>query len=377
MFSIWEQSEFLRYDTIIIGSGITGLSCALHLAKNNPTDKIAVLERGLLPSGASTKNAGFACIGSFTEKQYDLSLMGEDLFLQLIEKRKLGLEKLRSELGDNIIDYQCNGGFELITKHSAQISDDEIQRMNRLLGSIFKEPVFDVVNHKIKEFGFDNITQLITNKYEGQINTGKMMKALIGKVSALGVTIITGAEVTDIQESTTSINIKCKSNIHQLPSHHYSAKKVAICTNAFLHHWFPQEDISPGRGQIICTKPIPDLLFKGVFSIEEGYYYFRDFENRVLFGGGRNRDFDGEQTTDFGNTSVITDSLTLYLREVILPNIPFEIEHTWSGIMAFGKQKQPIIKKVSDNLIIAGRLNGMGVAIGMHVGESAAFQLKE
>jgi glycine/D-amino acid oxidase-like deaminating enzyme len=375
MFSIWEQTAFLHYDTIVIGSGITGLSCALQLAKANPNHRIAILERGLLPSGASTKNAGFACIGSFTEKKYDLELMGEDLFLQLIENRKKGLERLRNELGDGNIDFRSYGGYELITESSTLILQDEIDELNNMLSLLFDTPVFEIANQKIHQFGFQQVKQLIENKYEGQINTGKMMRALISKVTSMGVNIITGAEVIGFEESASRVKINCKSTIQHLPVHTFTASKVAVCTNAFLHKWFSKEDITPGRGQVVCTKPISNLLFKGVFSIEEGYYYFRNFENRVLFGGGRNRNFEGEQTTEFGNSEIVINSLMKYLEEVILPNTPFEIDLTWSGIMAFGKQKQPIIKRVSENMVIAGRLNGMGVAIGMQVGVAAANEL--
>ena len=66
--SFWElESYFKNIDIIIIGSGIVGLFAALHLKKTTPKLKIIVLERGVLPSGASTKNAGFACFGSASE----------------------------------------------------------------------------------------------------------------------------------------------------------------------------------------------------------------------------------------------------------------------------------------------------------------------
>src|SRR6185312_8405304 len=68
-FSYWERTAFVDHaDVIIIGSGIVGLSAALHLKRQRPDLKVTVLERGFLPSGASTKNAGFACFGSLSEQ---------------------------------------------------------------------------------------------------------------------------------------------------------------------------------------------------------------------------------------------------------------------------------------------------------------------
>ena len=60
--SYWERSIYTEgIDFTIVGSGIVGLSTALHLRKANPKAKITILERGYLPTGASTKNAGLAC----------------------------------------------------------------------------------------------------------------------------------------------------------------------------------------------------------------------------------------------------------------------------------------------------------------------------
>ena len=77
--SYWEKEEwFSNVDFTIVGSGIVGLSTALNLRKNYPKAKILVLERGLLPQGASTKNAGFACFGSISEVLSDLKSHSED-----------------------------------------------------------------------------------------------------------------------------------------------------------------------------------------------------------------------------------------------------------------------------------------------------------
>ena len=44
----------------------------------------------------------------------------------------------------------------------------------------------------------------------------------------------------------------------------------------------------------------------------------------------------------------------------------------WSGIMAFGKNKIPIIKKESNSVAVGIKSSGMGVAIGSYVGKSVA-----
>jgi L-2-hydroxyglutarate oxidase LhgO len=64
--SYWElNSWFSKVDYTIVGSGIVGLHAALRLRERFPDSKILVIEKGMLPQGASTKNAGFACFGVF------------------------------------------------------------------------------------------------------------------------------------------------------------------------------------------------------------------------------------------------------------------------------------------------------------------------
>ena len=59
-YSFWEK-YFIAQDTdiTIIGSGIVGLSTAISIRERAPHMSVKILERGSVPYGASTKNAGF------------------------------------------------------------------------------------------------------------------------------------------------------------------------------------------------------------------------------------------------------------------------------------------------------------------------------
>jgi len=330
-----------------------------------------VLERGLLPTGASTKNAGFACIGSLSEKVYDLALMGEEKLLQLIENRWIGLQLLRKRLGDAAIDFQNNGGYELILKHESNLFVDQLYMMNDRLKPIFKQDVFKEDKSKIGTFDFNpsKLQSMVINSIEGQINTGKMMNALHQYANSLGIKIITGADVSVIEESGDYVLVHANSAYNNIA---FKAGKVAICTNAFTQKLFPHLEINPGRGQVLVTSPIPDLKVKGIFSFDEGFYYFRNFENRIIFGGGRNLDFDKEATTSFETNEKIIAQLQKYLNEMIIPNHTYTIEQTWTGIMAFGSNKLPLLQSISDRIAIGVRLNGMGVALGSKIAEDLA-----
>ncbi len=365
-FSYWEYKTWLsEVDFTIIGSGIVGLNCAMRLQQRFPKSKILVLERGMLPNGASTKNAGFACFGSLSEILDDLKTHSEKEVLELVQKRNEGLQLLRKNLGDKTIDYVHNGGYELFTQEDTTLYEECISKrkqINRLLQPVFKEDVF---LEKGNIFNFENIqNQYIINQFEGQINTGKMMEALLRKVLILGIKILNHCFVQDIRDLGTSVEIATDDFT-------FTTNKVMVATNGFASQ-LGIKQVKPARAQVLITKPIKNLDIKGTFHLDKGYYYFRNIENRILLGGGRNLDIKAEETTKLEQTKLVQDTLEKLLSETILPKTQFEIEHRWSGIMGVGKQKKTIVRQLSDNVFCGVRLGGMGVAIGSLVGMELA-----
>jgi glycine/D-amino acid oxidase-like deaminating enzyme len=364
MLSYWEQQSLLHYDHIIIGSGIVGLHVAIELRERFPDRQVLVLERSLFPFGASTRNAGFACMGSFTELLDDLQHVSENAMVKLFLKRKAGLELLRKRLGDNAIGYKENGSYELIEKNEMPLLE-QLSYINQLIEQATGSIPFKLADDKIKSFGFNNTyaNSLIENTMEGEIHTGKMMRSLVQYATMLGVEIKTGAVVDSFDETAEKVIVQVKDNSRNelIP---LSCNQLFICTNAFTKQLLPNIFLQPGRGQVLITEPIKDLPFKGIFHFDKGYYYFREIDGRVLFGGGRNIDFEGETTTDIDLNEKIQSNLTKLLSEVILPNHSFKIAQQWSGIMAFGDDKNPIIQRFGDRVFGAFRMGGMGVALG-------------
>ncbi len=365
--SYWERKTWLRnIDFAIVGSGIVGLSTALLLRKKYPKGKIVVFEKGMLPSGASTKNAGFACFGSLSEILDDLKSHSEEEVVQLVRNRVEGLQLLRETLGDTQLDYQEHGSYELFSLKDKDLFDEcqyKMEYVNELLFPLFKSEVFSVVENR---FGFENIhTNLIFNKFEGQIDTGEMMLGLIKKASEANVLILNNTEITSISDKNTEVLLEVNGN------EELSVRKVLIATNGFAKQ-FLAEDVQPARAQVVVTKPIKDLKVKGTFHLDKGYYYFRNVDDRILFGGGRNLDFTTEETTSLGLTELVQNKLEELLSTTILPDTPFEVDTRWSGIMGVGKQKKPIVRSLSNNVYCGVRLGGMGVAIGSSIGMQLA-----
>lgn len=371
--SYWEQNTWLsNIDVAIIGSGIVGLNCALSLRERFPEKKIVVFEKGMLPSGASTKNAGFACFGSISEILEDLKTHSEEEVVQLLKNRVEGLQLLRKNIGDTQLDFQQLGGYEVFTEEDTELYEtciENIPYINKLIKRVLSNEN-DVFLAKNDSFSFKRVQKtLIFNRLEGQLDAGKMMQGLLQKCSKKGVLVLNNAEITSFFAERDTISLEMNNSVAFL------AKKVCIATNGFAKQ-FLEADLQPARAQVLITKPIPNLHIKGTFHLDKGYYYFRNIHDRILFGGGRNLDFKTEETTQFGLTPLVQNELESALKTTILPNIPFETDMRWSGIMGVGKQKKPIVKEVLPNVYCGVRLGGMGVAIGSSVGKELAYSIE-
>lgn len=382
--SAWEQSTyFAPKDVVIIGCGFVGLWTALELINKYPKMQITILERGVIPSGASTRNAGFSCFGSVSELMYDIALMGEANMLETVKMRYDGLQKIQRTFDKKVIDYDQFGGYELFEKngpYDIQHLDKDIAYLNKILAPVLKTPkkngkhvpIYSNESKKIKQLGFQAIEALAFSPLEGQLNSAKLVLALQQAVQSKGVHILFNTEVKKFKSHKKGVTI------HTNLEAPLETKQLLICTNGFAKQLMPGLDVVPARGQVFITEPIPNLKFKGTFHFDEGFYYFRNVGNRLLLGGARNKDFKNEKTYSLDTSPIIQKTLEEFMMKRILPkgSKKPKIELRWSGTMGMGKIKKPIIEEVQPNIFCAVRMSGMGVAIAPIVAERVVKLMK-
>lgn len=369
--SYWEREVFFRHlDVVIVGSGLVGLSAAICLKERQPEWQVAVIERGVLPFGASTRNAGFACFGSMTELLDDLHNTSEDEVWALVERRWAGLQRLRARVGDARLEYETHGGYELFRPEDEVTFRDCHERLPAFNEAVAKitgtTDVFQVADAQIERFGFQQVQHLVVNQLEGQLHTGKMIAALLQIAAAKGVMLLNGIDIQHWESDQHGLRL------HSARGWVLHARKMLVATNGFARQLLPELEMVPARNQVLITHPMPGLRIQGTFHYDRGYFYFRNVGNRLLLGGGRHLAMQTEQTDAFGTTPLIRGVLIDLLGKVILPDQVFEIDSWWSGILAIGMEKKPIVQEAAPNVYVAVRLGGMGVAIGSLVGEEAA-----
>jgi glycine/D-amino acid oxidase-like deaminating enzyme len=375
MFSIWEKETFYApQDIIIVGSGFVGLWSAYYLKKKNPKLKITVVDRGLLPTGASTRNAGFACFGSLTELLADEQKMGSDQMLQLVEMRYKGLQQIRAFAGNQDIDLDFCGGYELFGKEDHYLYDDlaaQTSYLNKILKGIVKSgTTYQLCPKKtVSKFQFRQVDYLVKNNLEGYLHPARLLRLLLNKVLSMGVQVLNSVEIKEFSAANGELFL-----YSNLPVE-LACRQILVCTNGFAKQLLPELDVEPARGQVLVTSPIEKLPWKGTFHYQEGFYYFRNLGNRILLGGARNKAIGEETTYSFETSEIIQSELERFLQEVIVPGKKYQIEYRWSGIMGTGSVKMPITREISPNVFCCVRMSGMGVALAPVMGKEMARRM--
>lgn len=362
--SFWEDVLYQpKYDLIVIGAGITGQSTAFFYKKNNPDAKVLIVERGFFPIGSTTRNAGFACIGSVGELIADLEVDSEESLKKRIQSRYKGLLLLRETLGDENLDYEHCGGWEIFA------DEKEFDKAKSVIPK-FNAWMEELIGEKeVYTAGTFEQKSAIHNRVEGMLHSGKLVKTLSEKNVKAGVEFRWNCEVEDVDAEKSSLTLK--------NGVVFEAEKLVLATNAFSSKFVTSKPIKPGRGYIFVTNELKDLKWKGNFHYDKGYVYFRSLgDNRMLIGGGRNADMETETTAEFGINEHIKSYLTDLANNLLNLEEGWEIEREWSGIMGFSETKAPYCEAISENTFLVAGLSGMGVALGMQLGKTAAEMIE-
>jgi glycine/D-amino acid oxidase-like deaminating enzyme len=367
MGSIWE-GELLPQanDITIIGAGFSGLWMAFFLHRKNPNLSIQLIDKESTPKGASSRNAGFACFGSTSELVMNIETMGEEKTLHWALERYRGVRLIKKYFAEKI-QYQNCGGYELFDNEELfGMCIKNLGNLNNFFENFTEaKTTYVVSDESIQKFNFKDFKHAILNTEEGSINSGLLLKELYNYLLTNGVKIYRG--ITFIDHSVSNSTISIETSVGE-----FKTKHLCFATNAFS----PKSlNITPGRGQILLTKPIENLPFNGTFHVDKGYTYFRNVGNRILIGGGRNIAMTAETTDEYAVTETIQNYLENLLSERILPNHKFKIENRWSGIMGFTRTHEPICEVQSPHVSVIAGMNGMGVALAPRLGQILASEV--
>ena len=373
--SWWDLDSTTVYDVIVVGAGIIGTQTAIELVTERPELRVLLVDRGLRPTGASTRNAGFVCFGSAGELYADMKVMGREGALNIVQQRIEGLHLLLQRTQGYDIGYEVNGGHELFL-HDHDVLD-VLDDLNDAMQRIRPGKTYERRDDLIPTFGFSPLVKsLVTIHGEGTLHSGKLMSALWHMAEDRGVRLRTGCTVTSVSVQGDGVTLHCSDGMSTTD---LRCEHVVLATNAASVELegidVPGRTIEPARGQIVITEPREKQPLRGSYHYDDGFYYFRSLGSRILLGGGRNTDIEHERTHSFDTTSEILSVLRDALDQVIAPGENLAIEHSWAGTMGFSDDKQPHVDRLHERLTRAFGCNGMGVALGANIARATAASI--
>jgi len=159
------------------------------------------------------------------------------------------------------------------------------------------------------------------------------------------------------------------------------ARALVLATNA----WAPllcrplAGIIAPRRGQMLSTAPLERTVAPCPSYANFGYQYWRQLpDGRLVIGGWRDLDLDGEVGLDIDLTPRIQDAIERGLRDLVPEGAT--IEHRWAGTMGFARDGRPLVGwlDASHQLAVCagftGHGMGMAAACTLDLAELLAFR---
>ena len=376
--SYWEADTYYRRcDALVVGGGLVGLQTALALRDRRPGWRICIVERADPPAGASTRNAGFACVGSLGELADDVAEIGFDATVELVARRHEGLRLLRQRLGDVAMDYRHAGNLELFRTDEREEYARALEllpRMNAALAERLRtQAPFAVDADAGRRLGL-SLAGAIRNALEGHLHPGRMTQGLVGLARRGDVAIRRDAVVELAGQSGDYV-------VRLAGGGELQADRLVLATNAFAARLLPNLGIRPALNQVIVTAPLPELRLGIPVHLERGYGYARPMPNGGLLVGGFRHRFGASAKTDAFGLDV---ELGRHLRTVAAwltggdasaggqqAWVP-RIEYEWSGVLGLGSDRDPRVRVTAEGIVVAAGLGGMGVALGSLLADEAA-----
>jgi glycine/D-amino acid oxidase-like deaminating enzyme len=353
------------YDVVIIGAGLTGLSVAYWLQKEDPALKVAVLEKNRVAFGASGRNAGFVTCGSVEHFNRMISKHGLDQALEIWRFSETNLKLLEQEVVQDQgakIQFEKKGAFSLAAQENEFL---ELQKVSEIMTSL--NIPNEVLNQSAVESRLGALNFVGGIKYIGDasVNPVAMLNALRAKINA------------DIHEGVEAFAIESNpdgTKVIKTDSGDFETSMTVLALNGYsssLHDYF-KDKIFPTRGQCLMTEPVPRFMEGPCYA---NFYldYFRQIPTgELLIGGFRQI----EKATEVGYSDHTTDLIQESLHSFVTTYLPklktAKVTHRWGGVMGFSKDGEPMVGAIPDDpsILFAGGYTGHGIGLAFNTGKT-------
>lgn len=349
------------YDAIIVGGGISGLSTAYWLKKEDPSLKVAIIEKSRLAFGASGRNAGFITGGSVEHFNRMITKHGLETATAIWRFAQENLRLLKEEV---IQDQGASLGFEQNGAYSlaAQPTEfAELKKVSEIMSSLnIRTEIIEEkdIPSRVGARGFVGGIKYLD---DASVNPVALVHRLHERA---GADLFEGTEAYAIEATSEGTRI--------LKTDHGDFEAAMILMNlngysARLHPWF-KDKIYATRGQCLMMEAVPRFMDAPCYA---NFYldYFRQVPSgELLIGGFR----QVEKETEVGYSDHTTEPIQNALYEFVVSHLPqfknAKVTHRWSGVMGFARDGEPMVGALPDDnqVFFAGGYTAHGIGLSFH-----------
>jgi glycine/D-amino acid oxidase-like deaminating enzyme len=355
-------------DVAVVGSGYTGLSAALTLARAGRS--VVVFDSDTPGIGASSRNGGM--LGSWLKPSLDTLTRryGPEAARALFAESREAYDFLGRFIAEEDIacDYAETGAFTGIVKPAQyEAMARETERLSRTIGveadMVSRSEVRNEIGTDIYCGG------RVTHRRAG-LHPARYHAGLIGRVRESGATVAGNCPVTAIQRNGGDFTVTT-------PHASLKVRNVVVATNGYTGPVTPalRRRVIPVTSYMIATAPLsPNLMAtlmpKGRMLTDSNRLlcYFRPSPDntRVLFGGR-------PAYTAIG-PKLAAERLSRYMTRIFPELHDVELTHSWFGYIAYTFDRLPHVGE-HDGMHYAMGYCGSGVVMSTWLGRKAALRM--
>lgn len=354
-----------RVDTVVIGAGFAGLTAARELVRAGRS--VAVLEAGLLGSGASAVNAGFV-VPNFAKAdpatvRRRLSPAKAEALLHLVGA---GADKVFSIIAEDGIDCDAAQTGWLQPAYGSEMA--EVLRKRAADWAAMGRPVRFLDADAVRfETGMAIYSGGLLDQSGGTIHPLNYLYGLAASITKAGGSIREEAMVETVHRSGAGWTVGFAGG-------GIDADSVLMCTNAFTAGAAGRigRTAVPLRVYQIATKPLPAETVARIspHRLPVGdtrsnlFTYRLDRDNRLISGGMAIMPFGAFERVG----KAVVDRLA---RELQLETHP-GVEVVWTGVAAMTPDFLPRIYALGEGFYGGIGCNGRGIAMTAQLGHVLA-----